>query len=59
MANNKKICKYGDRKKENTPVENQRTAAWAGIEKTIEGNVPIPSLDNVEEAKHWVEVNKK
>ena len=59
MGDSKKICKYADRKKENTPVENQETAAWAGIEKTIEGNVPIPSLNNVEEAKDWVEENKK
>ena len=48
------------REKEHTPVENQHAAAWAGIEKQkSEGKVPIPSIDNVEDAKDWVDQNKK
>ena len=47
------------KEKEHTPVENH-AAAWAGIEKQkSEGKVPIPSIDNVEDAKDWVDQNKK
>lgn len=54
------ICKFVDRKKDHKPVESNTTAAWAEIERQeSEGKVPVPSIDNVEEAKEWVEENKK
>lgn len=42
------------------PVENHQTAAWADI-KTVqpESGVPIPSEEAVDQAKDWVEHNKK
>lgn len=61
-ANNevKDSCKVVDRKKDNLPVENHVNAAWAEIHRQdSEGKVPIPSIENVEEAKDWVDENKK
>ncbi len=47
-------------KKNQEPIENQGTAAWANIEK-LRGaeRVPIPSEFNVEEAKEYVDENEK
>lgn len=57
---NKNSCKDASRKKDNLPIENHKNAAWAGIHKqSSEGKVPVPSIENVEEAKEWVEENKK
>ncbi|SHK65658.1 CDIF630_02480 family spore surface protein [Tepidibacter formicigenes] len=37
-------------------IESQKTAAWAGIEKSVtKSKVPIPSEENVIEAKEWVD----
>ncbi|AFS78620.1 hypothetical protein Curi_c16120 [Gottschalkia acidurici 9a] len=53
-------CNYVNRKKNNSQIESHETAAWAEIEKQeTEAKVPVPSLENVEEAKEWVEENKK
>lgn len=42
------------------PIENHQTAAWANIKKVKRvSRVPIPSLENVEYAKEYVEINKK
>lgn len=58
--NNPGTCDALGRKEEHKPVESNTTAAWAEIEKQkSEGKVPIPSIENVEEAKEWVEENKK
>lgn len=39
-----------------TPVDQNSTAAWADIEKMREhSNTPVPSLENVIEAKDWVD----
>lgn len=58
--NNNNSCDALDRKEEHVPVESNTTAAWAEIKKQkSEGKVPIPSIENVEEAKEWVEENKK
>ena len=47
--NNKRLKKY-------RPTDNQVTAAWADIDKLQpESKVSIPSLNNVEEAKDWVD----
>ena len=46
--------------KTNISVESHVNAAWAEIHRQdSEGKVPIPSIENVEEAKEWVEENKK
>lgn len=53
-------CNFEDREKEHESVESNATAAWAEIDRQeSEGKVPVPSVDNVEEAKEWVEENKK
>ena len=61
--NNKKAentCDALDRKEEHQPVESNQAAAWAGIEKQkTDGKVPVPDMGNVEDAKEWVEENKK
>lgn len=42
------------------PVEKHDTAAWANIkEKKPVSNVPIPDVVDVENAKEYVEENKK
>jgi hypothetical protein len=42
------------------PVEKHDTAAWANIKETkAESNVPIPDIIDVENAKEYVEENKK
>ncbi|AOT70440.1 CDIF630_02480 family spore surface protein [Geosporobacter ferrireducens] len=42
------------------PVENQRTAAWANIEKMKKvSRVPIPSDVQVKNAKEYVDTNEK
>ena len=52
--------KHIHRKRKNTPIENHSTAAWAEIIDTLpESKVTIPSVDNVELAKEWVEENQK
>ena len=44
------------RLKAHRPVKNEGTAAWANIDSLQpESKVSIPSLDNVEEAKEWVD----
>lgn len=59
-SNNENTCKTVNRKKDRASVESNTTAAWAEIDKQeSEGKVPIPSIGNVEEAKEWVEENKK
>ena len=46
---NKRLKKY-------RPTNTQVTAAWADIDKLQpESKVSIPSLNNVEEAKDWVD----
>lgn len=53
-------CKFVDREKEHDAVESNVNAAWADIDRQeSEGKVPVPSVDNVEKAKEWVEENKK
>lgn len=48
-ANNKRLKKY-------RPTNNESTAAWADIDKIKpDSKVTIPSLDNVVEAKDWVD----
>ena len=59
-TNNEEDCETLDRNEENQPVENNQAAAWAGIQKQkSDGKVPIPDMGNVEDAKEWVEENKK
>ncbi|ADH61704.1 conserved hypothetical protein [Thermoanaerobacter mathranii subsp. mathranii str. A3] len=42
------------------PIENHKTASWANIQKLKdESNVPIPSENEVINAKEWVEENQK
>lgn len=42
------------------PIENQRTAAWANIEKMKKvSKVPIPSDVQVKNAKEYVDTNQK
>lgn len=58
--NEKNTCDITGKKKKNAQVESHTAAAWAGIDKQkSEGKVPIPSLDNVKDAKDWVDENKK
>ncbi|MTI65196.1 MAG: DUF3787 domain-containing protein [Firmicutes bacterium] len=46
--------------KNNQPIENHKTAAWANIQKQKnESNVAIPSEMEVENAKEWVDKNQK
>ena len=43
-----------------TPIENNKTAAWANIEDLKEeSNVSVPHLLDVEYAKEFVEMNEK
>ena len=47
---------HNKRLKAHRPVKNEGTAAWANIDSLQpESKVSIPSLDNVEEAKDWVD----
>lgn len=47
---------HNKRLKAHRPVKNEGTAAWANIDSLQpESKVSIPSLDNVEEAKEWVD----
>ncbi|NLY70607.1 MAG: DUF3787 domain-containing protein [Clostridiales bacterium] len=49
-----------DRKKKNKPIENHKTAAWAEIDKTKPvSNVTIPSIEEVIDAKEYVNENEK
>ncbi|KNF08798.1 hypothetical protein CLPU_5c01050 [Gottschalkia purinilytica] len=49
-----------NRKIQNAPIENHRTAAWAEIKDVMpESKVSIPSISNVTLAKEWVEENQK
>lgn len=42
------------------PIENHQTAAWADIKSVQpESRVPIPHEEAVDQAKDWVEQNKK
>ncbi len=44
----------------NMVIENHKTASWANIETMKQqSNVPIPSVDEVLNAKEYVEVNQK
>ncbi len=48
-ANNKRLTKH-------RPTNNEGTAAWADIDKLkAESKVSMPSMQNVEEAKDWVD----
>lgn len=48
-ANNKRLKKY-------RPTNNAENAAWADIDKLQpESKVSIPSIQNVKEAKDWVD----
>lgn len=48
-SNNEKLKKY-------RPTNNESTAAWADVDKLKpHSKVTVPSLDNVEEAKDWVD----
>ena len=56
----KNSCDNLSRKKNDLPIESHENAAWAEIQRQeSEGKVPVPSIENVEEAKEWVEENKK
>ena len=48
---------HNKRLKSYRPTNNQGTAAWSNIEnlRNDGSKVPIPSLNNVEEAKDWVD----
>lgn len=51
---------HNKRLKAHRPVKNEGTAAWANIDSLQpESKVSIPSLDNVEEAKEWVDNGSK
>ena len=53
-------CDALDRKEEHEQAESNKAAGLAGIEKQkSDGKVPIPDMGNVEDAKEWVEENKK
>ncbi|MBS4539209.1 DUF3787 domain-containing protein [Clostridium sp. D2Q-11] len=42
------------------PIERNITAAWANIETLKKvSRVPIPSVDQVKDAKDWVDKNQK
>lgn len=43
-----------------TPIEKHDTAPWANIKKTKPlSNVAIPSEEDVDYAKRWVDMNQK
>lgn len=43
-----------------TPIEKHETAAWANIEETKPvSNVTIPSENETQNAKDWVDSNEK
>ena len=52
---------HNKRLKAHRPVKNEGTAAWANIDnlRTDGSKVSIPSLDNVVEAKEWVDNGSK
>ncbi len=57
---NTNTCDISVEKEGRKPVESNSNAAWAGIEKQAsDGKVPIPSIENVEDAKDWVDNIKK
>lgn len=57
---NQDNCDSVGKKKKDAQVESHDAAAWAGIEKQkSDGKVPIPSIENVEDARDWIEENKK
>ena len=48
------------RLKAHRPTKNEQHAAWADIDKLRpESKVSVPSLDNVQEAKEWVDDGSK
>ncbi|KLU63199.1 hypothetical protein CEB3_c04180 [Peptococcaceae bacterium CEB3] len=50
----------GKKSSPQAPVEKHDTAPWANIKKTkAVSNVAIPSEDDVEYAKEWVDLNQK
>lgn len=59
MPNRKAKALTGEhnrRLKKHRPTNNEKTAAWADIDKLkAESKVSIPSLSSVEEAKEWVD----
>lgn len=58
--NDKNTCDITGKKNKDAQVESNTSAAWAGIDKQkSDGKVPIPSIDNVEDAKDWVDNVKK
>jgi len=63
MMNNKRNTLTGkDNQRINTshPTNNEGTAAWANTDHVCkEGNVSIPSEENVERAKNWVDNGNK
>ena len=52
--------KNNTRLKETTPVKSEYTAAWANVENIMpESNVTQPSLEDVINAKEWVDDGSK
>ena len=52
--------KNNKRLKETTPMKSEYTAAWANIEGMLpESNVPQPALEDVINAKEWVDNGSK
>ncbi|RDY24573.1 DUF3787 domain-containing protein [Romboutsia maritimum] len=52
--------KNNKRLKKGVPTNNEKTAAWADIDKLQpESKVSVPSLENVVEAKDWVDNGSK
>ena len=48
------------RLKETTPVNSEYTAAWADVDNIVpESQVPQPSLEDVINAKEWVDNGSK
>lgn len=45
------------RKSKKRPIENHKTASWANINKKID--ITIPSIEQVENAKKYVDENQK
>ncbi len=58
--NETETCDITGKKRKDAQVESNTAAAWAEIDKQkSKGKVPVPSIDNVEEAKDWVDDVKK
>lgn len=52
--------KNNKRLKETTPMKNEYTAAWANVDNILpESNVTQPSLEDVINAKEWVDNGSK